>query len=137
MAQAAPARRELPRAPRPSTGRPHVSPLRLAAPVLGGVVYGLWACAIGRDSGPITGWNVLLGVVSGIAFIAVYLGLRVIGPRLRREPRACAWAAFAGISLGFLYSLTGESVLKSSVIACVVAAAVFGAVFYRLYTTED
>lgn len=116
--------------------RSHGSPTQLAAPVIGGIVYGLWAAAIGRDAGPITGWNVLLGVVSAIVFAAVYLGLHVIGPRLGRELRACAWTAFAGIALGFIYSLTDASVLKSAVIACVVAAGVFVAVFYRLYTTE-
>ncbi|WP_151485210.1 hypothetical protein [Streptomyces albicerus] len=111
---------------------------KLAAPVLGGIVYGLWAAAIGRDAGPITGWNALLGVVSAIAFAAVSYGIHtLVVPRLRREARALAWTAFTGIAFGFLYSLTDASVLKSAGLACVVAAGVFAVVFYRYYTTEN
>ena len=123
----------------PASGRRTRIPgtTKLAAPVLGGIVYGLWAAAIGRDAGPITGWNALLGVASAIAFAAVYLAIRAVAPRLSREPRALAWTAFAGIAFGFLYSLTDAGVLKSTVLACVVAGGVFAVVFYRYYTTED
>lgn len=111
--------------------------MKLTAPVLGGIAYGLWAAAIGRDAGPITGWNVLLGVVSAVAFVAAYLGLRLLGPHLLRELRAAVWAGFAGAAVGFLHGLTGSSVLRSAAVAFVVAAGVFAVVFYRFYTTED
>ncbi|MGP4043260.1 hypothetical protein [Streptomyces sp. 2A115] len=110
---------------------------KLVVPVFGGIVYGLWAAAIGRDAGPITGWNVLLGVASAIAFAVAHVGIHALAPRLPRELHALAWAAFAGIAFGFLYSLTDATVLKSAGLACVVAAGVFAVVFYRYYTTED
>ncbi|NGO12856.1 hypothetical protein G5C60_35945 [Streptomyces sp. HC44] len=105
--------------------------------MLGGIVYGLWAAAIDREAGPITGWNVLLGVASGIAFMAFYLGLRLLAPHLVRELRAGAWAGFAGVAVGFLRSLTGASVLLAAAMGFVAAVSVFAVVFYRFYTTED
>lgn len=110
---------------------------RVAVPVAIGLVYGYWAAALRRDAGPITGWNLLFGFVSAIVFAALCIGLLIVAPLLRRELHAVLWAAFAGIALGFLYSQTGESVLRSAAIALAVAAAVFLADFYRYYTHED
>ena len=129
MVQAAPA-------PRTSRAAPVSRPWVVLTAVLG-VVYGLWAAQIGRDSGPITGYNVLLGVVSGVLFGVCFLGLHLMSGPLTRELHAGAWAAFAGISFGFLYSLTGESVLRSSGMALGAAAFVFAVRFYRYYTQED
>ncbi|RII11329.1 hypothetical protein DSC45_28995 [Streptomyces sp. YIM 130001] len=105
------------------------------APVLA-VVYGIWAAGIHRDAGPITWGNVLFGVVAGLAAAALYVGLRKLAPGLPRELRAAAWAAFAGIAFGFLYSLTDASILRSVTMASVVAAGVGALVFYRAYTRE-
>ncbi|MFD9910680.1 hypothetical protein [Streptomyces sp. NPDC059063] len=107
-----------------------------AGPVLLGVVYGVWAAGIHRDGGPITGFNVLYGVVTGVVFALLYGALRRFAPALPRELRAIAWAAFAGVSFGFLYSLTDASVLRSTGMAGTVAAGVFVAVFYHFYTRE-
>ncbi|MGA4840703.1 hypothetical protein [Streptomyces sp. G45] len=107
-----------------------------AGPVLLAVVYGVWAAGIHRDGGPITGSNVLYGVVTGVVFAALYVAVRRLAPGLPRELRAAAWAAFAGVSFGFLYSLTDASVLRSVVMAGVVAAGVFAAAFYHFYTRE-
>ncbi|MFD0413008.1 hypothetical protein [Streptomyces sp. NPDC127108] len=107
-----------------------------AGPALLAVVYGLWAAANNRGGGPITGGNVLFGVVSGIAFGALYVAVRRVAPALPRELRAAAWATFAGVSFGFLYSLTDASVLRSVGMAGAVAASVFAVTFYRFYTRE-
>jgi len=106
------------------------------AAMLLGVVYGIWAAGIARDAGPITTGNVLLGVVAGIVVAAVFMGLRAIAPGLPRELRAAAWAAFAGIAFGFLYSLTDATVLRSIVMALAVAGGVLAVMFYRYYTSE-
>ncbi|MCX4907285.1 hypothetical protein [Streptomyces sp. NBC_00878] len=142
MTHAAPAPRTPAPAPTPTptATKPAASAMlaKLAIPALGGIVYGFWVSGIHRDEGPITGWNVLLGFVSAIVFAAVALGIHtVVAPRLPREVRAATWAAFAGISFGYLYSLTDASVLKSSGLALVIAGSVFAMVFYRYYTTED
>ncbi|EPH40385.1 hypothetical protein ABT390_12420 [Streptomyces aurantiacus] len=107
-----------------------------AVPALLAVVYGLWAAAIHRDGGPITGGNVLFGVVAGVVFGALYVAVRRVAPALPRELRAAAWAAFAGVTFGFLYSLTDATVLRSVGMAVAVAAGVFAMTFYRYYTRE-
>lgn len=104
--------------------------------LLMGVVYGLWACAIRRDGGPITTGNVMFGVVTGLVFAALMFALHRVAPALPRELRALSWTAFTGVTFGYLYSLGGASVLRSTVMALVVAAGVFAVTFYRYYTAE-
>ncbi|MGV9882736.1 hypothetical protein [Streptomyces sp. NPDC003006] len=104
--------------------------------LLMGVVYGLWACAIRRDGGPITTGNVLLGVVTGVVFAVLMYALHRLSHALPRELRSLSWMVFAGVTFGFLYSLGGASVLRSTIMALLVGAGVFLATFYRYYTTE-
>ncbi|WP_371661164.1 hypothetical protein [Streptomyces sp. NBC_00280] len=118
------------------SARAHLAANR-ALPVVLGLVYGFWAAANRRDGGPITGWNVLFGFVSALAFMAVLVGVRAVAPRLRRELHAVAWGAFAGVAFGFLYSQTGASVLRSCGNSLAVAASVSAVLFYRYYTHED
>ncbi|MGB8943180.1 MAG: hypothetical protein WCD21_23530 [Streptomyces sp.] len=106
------------------------------ATVLLGLVYGIWAAGIARDAGPITTGNVLLGVVAGVVVAAVFMGLRTIAPRLPRELRAAAWAAFSGIAFGYLYSLTDATILRSVFMSLAVAGGAFALTFYRYYTSE-
>ncbi|MEU5955845.1 hypothetical protein [Streptomyces sp. NPDC047525] len=100
------------------------------------VVYGIWAAGIARDAGPITTGNVLLGVVAGVVVGAVFMGLRRAAPRLPRELRAAAWAGFAGIAFGYLYSLTDATILRSVLMSLAVTGGVFALMFYRYYTSE-
>ncbi|NEA62783.1 hypothetical protein [Streptomyces sp. SID12488] len=118
------------------SARAHLAVNR-ALPVVLGLVYGFWAAANRREGGPITGWNVLFGFVSALAFMAVLVGVRAVAPRLTRELHAVAWGAFAGVAFGFLYSQTGASVLRSCGNSLVVAASVSAVLFYRYYTRED
>ncbi|MFD5569908.1 hypothetical protein [Streptomyces cadmiisoli] len=110
---------------------------RRAVPVGLGLVYGYWAAANERSGGPITGWNLLLGFVSAAVFAAVFFGLLQVAPHMRREVHAVAWSSFAGIAFGFMYSLTGASILRSVVMSLAVAATFFVILFYRYYTHED
>ncbi|MFC9844086.1 hypothetical protein ACFWFF_39500 [Streptomyces sp. NPDC060223] len=111
--------------------------LKWATPVVGGLVYGFWAAAINRDTGAITGWNVLFGFVCAIAFAAAWTGVRMMAPLMRRELHALMWMAFAGIAFGFIYSQTGATVLRSVMMSLAVAVSVFAALFYHYYTHED
>ncbi|MGW1157430.1 hypothetical protein ACWD5Q_14480 [Streptomyces sp. NPDC002513] len=110
---------------------------RVAVPVVLGLLYGYWAAANRRAAGPITGWNILFGFVCAIVFAAVCVGMLMVASRLRRELHAVLWAAFAGIAFGFLYSQTGDSVLRSTGVSLAVAVAFFAFNFYRYYTHED
>ncbi|QFZ75239.1 hypothetical protein GFH48_19980 [Streptomyces fagopyri] len=144
MAHAAPASsasgaRHTARTPRPSDvfdARTHAV-AQLAVPVLGGLVYGLWAASINRGGGPITGWNVLFGFVSAIVFAAVCVGVLRVAPMMRRELHAVLWAVFAGVAFGFIYSQADHSVLRSTMMSLAVAFGVFAVNFYRFYTHED
>ncbi|MER6783428.1 hypothetical protein ABT330_01985 [Streptomyces sp. NPDC000658] len=104
---------------------------------VGGLVYGYWVAADNRSGGPITGWNVLLGFVSAFVFAALWAGLHALAPRMRRELHALLWAAFAGCAMGFLYSQSAASVLRSTAMGLAIAAATFVVLFFRYYTHED
>lgn len=112
---------------------------RWATPAVLGLIYGYWAAANTRYGGPITGWNLLFGFVTAIVFFAVYMGVQALAPRLPREVHAVLWGAFAGIAVGFLFSLSGRghAVLESAILGLVIGAVVFCTLFYRYYTHED
>ncbi|MFJ7075389.1 hypothetical protein [Streptomyces sp. NPDC098781] len=109
----------------------------VAVPLVLGLIYGYWAAANRRSGGEITGWNLLFGFLTALAFIVAYVGVRALGPHMRRELHAVVWAAFVGGSFGFLYSQTDASVLRSSLMGLAVGAAWFVVMFYRYYTHED
>lgn len=106
-------------------------------PVLLGLVYGYWAAANRRYGGPITGWNLLFGFLTALVFAVVLMALLVLAPKLRRELHAVVWAVFSGAAVGFLFSQSGGSVLRSAALSLAVAAGVFATMFYRFYTHED
>ncbi|MEV3907847.1 hypothetical protein [Streptomyces canus] len=110
---------------------------RYGVPVVLGLVYGFWAAANRRDGGPITGWNVLFGCVTAIAFIVLCIAVATFAPLLKRELHSAVKSGFAGAAVGFLYSQTGESVLRSTALGLAVAAGIFVVFFYRYYTRED
>lgn len=108
-----------------------------ALPLVMGLVYGYWAAANRRGGGPVTGWNLLFGFVTAFAFMALYVAVRALAPRLKRELHALLWAGFAGAAVGFLISQSGSTALRSTGLALAVAAGFFAVVFYRYYTHED
>ncbi|AWZ09341.1 MULTISPECIES: hypothetical protein [unclassified Streptomyces] len=119
-----------------AVGTSHLDKAALARPLLMGLVYGVYAAFMKRQTGPVDAGNVFYGILCGAIFAACLVALARIGPRLRREVHAAMYGAFAGIAFGYLYSLSGESVLKSSGISLVVGAGVGIAAFYRYYTRE-
>ncbi|MEW2139130.1 hypothetical protein AB0892_21485 [Streptomyces sp. NPDC005409] len=114
----------------------HLSRSAYARPLLLGLVYGVWAAFIQRQTGPVDAGNVFYGILCGALFAAIVFGLARIGPRLKREAHAAAYGVFAGIAAGYLHSLTNSSVLRATVIGLFVGLGVGGAAFYRYYTRE-
>ncbi|MEU3604072.1 hypothetical protein AB0E83_01175 [Streptomyces sp. NPDC035033] len=106
-------------------------------PAVIGVLYGLYAATVWRHGGPLTWGQLWLGIVSAIVLAGALYALRTYGRALPREARGVAWGAVAGGAVGFLYSLSGASVLSSSVLGLVVGLGVGGAAFYLFYTHED
>lgn len=139
MAQAAPTTGGLPRGTRVPdvfSARTHAM-ARVAAAVVTGLLYGYWVAANQRAGGPITGWNLLTGFVSAIVFAVVLWAVMTYAKRLRRELHAAVWSAFAGIAFGYLYSATGEAILRSIGMALTIAGVTLVLTFYRFYTQED
>jgi Na+/proline symporter len=110
---------------------------RYGIPVVLGLLYGFWAAANRRHGGPITGWNLLFGFVTALAFIVLCIAVATLAPRLDRELHSAVKSAFAGAAVGFLVNQTGASVLRSAAMGLVVGAAIFVVFFYRYYTRED
>ncbi|MGW8062229.1 hypothetical protein ACVV2G_08105 [Streptomyces ziwulingensis] len=108
-----------------------------AVPGAIGLVYGYWAASVDRHGGPVTGWNLLVGFLTALAFVVVLTVVRAVAGRLPREGHAVLWAAFAGSALGFLYARSGVAVFTCVVVSLLLAAAVFASLFYRYYTHED
>ncbi|MET9695358.1 hypothetical protein ABZY31_00275 [Streptomyces sp. NPDC006529] len=131
MAHAAPTARARYTADLKQTGR-----AALAVPLALGLVYGVYAAFMKRQTGPVDAGNVFYGILCGVLFAAGLFALARVGPRLPREVRAAAYGVFTGIALGYLYSLGGQSVLLSSGIALAAGAGVAVAAFYRYHTRE-
>ncbi|WP_046727701.1 hypothetical protein [Streptomyces humi] len=139
MAQAAPTTGGMTRGGRTPdifSARTHTR-ARIAISVVTGLIYGDWVAANRRAGGPITGWNLLTGFVSAIVFAVVLWAVMTYAPRLPRELHAAVWAAFAGIAFGFLYSSSGDAILRSIGMALTVAFVTLILMFYRFYTHED
>ncbi|MEU0087668.1 hypothetical protein [Streptomyces sp. NPDC006274] len=114
------------------------SPFAWALPVTLGLTFGIWAAVIRRteEGGVATGGQWVLGVITAVVFTALAFGLGRIQHRLPREPRALAYGALTAVTIGFLISLAGGSVLRAAGIGVGVGAGVGAAVFYFFYTRE-
>ncbi|MFF8589144.1 hypothetical protein ACWFQ6_07720 [Streptomyces althioticus] len=110
---------------------------RIVLPVLVALVYGFWAAANRRYGGPITGWNLLFGFLTALVFAVVLVTLLTVAPKLHRGLHAVAWAAFAGIAVGFLFSQSNGSIYRSVALGVGVMVGTFLLLFYRYYTKED
>lgn len=115
-------------------GRPAVPLRTIAVPVTLGIVYGIWAPFIQRHGDPLNALQITLGVVSGLVLAGLVFVLMRLPTTLEPEVRAGAFAVVAGVSVGFLHSLTYASVLRSSGIGLAVAGATAIATFYFFHT---
>ncbi|MFG2719822.1 hypothetical protein ACGFW5_16215 [Streptomyces sp. NPDC048416] len=111
----------------------------LAIPVVLGVAYGIWAAAIQRNGGDgvLSGGQIVLGLVSGLAVMALGVGLLMMQGALPRELRAAAYGTLFGCAMGFLYSLSDHSILRSSGLGAIWGGAMFLVSFYVFYTHEN
>ncbi|MFE2927996.1 hypothetical protein [Streptomyces goshikiensis] len=114
----------------------HVSAFSFAGPLVLGLFYGLWTAFLDRDKGPVTPGNVLYGILCGVLFAACLFGLDRMGTRMLPELRAAAYGAFAAIAMGYLYSLSGQGIIRSVAIGLAVGAGVGAGAFYRFHTRE-
>ncbi|WP_351228047.1 hypothetical protein [Streptomyces sp. NPDC002133] len=115
----------------------HHGTLGWALPLGIGVIYGFYTSFMTREAGASVGAQLVIGFVSGLVLAGLCFALGRFQQSLPRELRAAAYAALTGIAVGYLYSLSGRSILTVTVLALVLAAATFCVTFYYLYTHED
>ncbi|MFD3522572.1 hypothetical protein [Streptomyces sp. NPDC058653] len=120
----------------PGGGRPHIPLHVVAVPVTLGIVYGIWAPFIQRRGDPLNALQITLGVVSGLSVALLVFVLLRLPKTLATEIRAGAYGVVAGMSIGFLYSLSYASVLRSSGIGLTVGIVTAIAAFYYFHTRE-
>lgn len=107
-----------------------------ALPVTLGVAYGFYAGFLRRTGRDVNWGDVLFGVVCGVIVAALAFGLGRIQQSLSHEVRAAAYATLFGGAMGYLFSQTGASVLKSSVMGLVLGGAMLVSAFYVFHTRE-
>ncbi|MFF8291510.1 hypothetical protein ACF068_20080 [Streptomyces sp. NPDC016309] len=117
--------------------RPRLHRSTLAVLAVCAVLYGLYAEVIVRHGdGAFTGGQAVLAVVSMVVFGVLWFAYLSIRHALPRELRAAAFGLLVGLSVGFLYSLSGNSVLTVAVVSLLTAAGAGLAAFYAFYTHE-
>ncbi|GAA3373478.1 hypothetical protein GCM10020367_33540 [Streptomyces sannanensis] len=118
---------------------PAISTASWAVPLTIGVLYGFYVAFIARvtSGGHITTGKAVLGIVSGLVMAVLCFLLGRYQRSMKREMRAVAYGALCGVSTGFLFSLTGHSVLRSSSMGFVLGLGLFLVMFYYFYTHEE
>ncbi|MET9290395.1 hypothetical protein [Streptomyces sp. NPDC003077] len=88
-------------------------------------VYGAYMIFVDRTSGDSLGRAGILGLISFVVSLA--LGLLVIGVQrfLINEQRALLYGAVFGVTTGFMYSVTGPSILRCMAVGAMLGAAMF------------
>jgi len=94
-------------------------------PIVLGLLFGLWAAGIDRSNG-----------ASAVVAVLCQVVHRERG-KLTREVRAGAYGALFGAAMGYLLSLSGSTLLKSSLWGLMFAAIMAGASYYRFSTRES
>jgi hypothetical protein len=120
----------------PADKHRHLSTLSWALPLGFGIVYGGYAAFIENSGRGLSAGQIVVSVVSGVAVAVLAFLLGRFQDVLSRELRAVAYGVLFGGAMGFLYSLTGESVLLSSFIGLGLGAGMLLAAFYVFYTHE-
>ncbi|MFI1969653.1 hypothetical protein BLA24_15500 [Streptomyces cinnamoneus] len=103
--------------PVPRTGRArhadHAGRATWAVPVALGVVLGLYAVFLAHDNGFGTAQGWLVGLIAALVSTGAGYALLRWRDRMVAEVRAAAFGALLGTGIGFLYSLTGPTVLRA------------------------
>ncbi|MGC3004244.1 hypothetical protein ACPF8X_39175 [Streptomyces sp. G35A] len=110
---------------------------KVALSVVSGLIYGVWAATNQRNDEPVTGGNVLFGFVTALVFAVLLAAVLAFAPKLRSEAHALLWAAFAGVTTGFLISQSPMNDVRSAVLGAGVAVGVLLLLYYRFSAHKD
>ncbi|MFE2379710.1 hypothetical protein [Streptomyces sp. NPDC059398] len=109
----------------------------VAVPLLLGVVYGLYTAFILSSGHVFSTAKTVLSIVSGLVLAVLAFVFGRIQHALPREARAAGYGVLIGGAMGFLYSMTGSSVLSSSFIGAGFGIGALLTTFYLFYTHEE
>ncbi|MEV6675152.1 hypothetical protein [Streptomyces sp. NPDC051162] len=117
-------------------GADHASRLSWAVPLTGAVVLGLYAVFLSGRNGFTTLGSWLMGIA--VALVSGGVGYVLIRERKKMitEVRAVAYGSLFGCSMGFLYSLSGDSVLRSIEIGLLLGLGMGLVSYYVFYSHE-
>ncbi|WP_405778621.1 hypothetical protein [Streptomyces sp. NBC_00859] len=115
----------------------HLPVAALATPLVLGVVYGLYTAFILSSGHVFSTAKVVLSVVSGLVLALLAFGFGRIQHALPKEARAAGYGLLIGGAMGFLYSMTGASVLTSAFIGAGFGIGALVTTFYLFYTHEE
>ncbi|MCQ4084718.1 hypothetical protein NGB36_30125 [Streptomyces sp. RB6PN25] len=104
-----------------------------AIPVVLGVVYGTYALWLDSNSPQPTPTAALLGLIAAIVMGALCYAVGRAQPRMSAETRGIVYGVLFGVGIGFLVSLTHDSVLKCAAIALASGAGMGICAFYISY----
>ncbi|GAA1358348.1 hypothetical protein [Streptomyces beijiangensis] len=119
------------------TRDPHAGAVAWPLFIVLGAVYGFLAAFNLRDGGPVTGGQIAVGLISGGVIVVMAVLLFLFQHSLPRELRAAAYGVLVGTATGFLYSLTGASILRSVGLGAALGVGAGLVMFYIFYTHED
>jgi hypothetical protein len=105
-------------------------------PILLGICFGSYASFLARGGGPASYGQLALALISGVALAVLIFVVNWFRKALPRGPRAGAYGALVGGSVGFLYSLTGHSLLLAGAIGLATGLGTMLSAFYLFYMTD-
>ncbi|MEV6398520.1 hypothetical protein AB0M39_27730 [Streptomyces sp. NPDC051907] len=110
--------------------------LSWALPLALGALYGFYAGFLRRQHAVLDWGDVLFGLVVGVIMAGLVYILGRYQHLLRRELRAAAYGGLFGAGMGFLYSQSGDSILKGVGLGFALGLAMFGTSYYLFYMRE-
>ncbi|MCQ8193106.1 hypothetical protein [Streptomyces rugosispiralis] len=108
---------------------PHLS-ASWGVPAALGVLHGGWVMFVTHNQGSTIPTAAIFGVVSGAVVGALCYALGRLTPGLMPEIRAALYGAVFGCAVGFLHSVSGGSVYRSSGIGLGAGVVMAGMSFY-------
>ncbi|WP_405742671.1 hypothetical protein OG422_12205 [Streptomyces sp. NBC_01525] len=100
-------------------------PAKVVWPVVAALGFGCYTIWIDHTSGASGGQAALLGLITAVITGALGLALVHFQSTMITDTRALAYGTLFGASMGWLYNLSGPSVLKSSAWGLVMGAVMF------------
>lgn len=126
---AGPVRHELPGRAQPAA--PHIA--AWAVPVVLGVAYGGYTTFEDAENGRSAGAAGILGAVVTVIVVAVCYFIGRVQAGVQAETRAFMYGIFFGCAMGFLVSVSGDSILKSAGIGLALGLSMGLVTFYIAY----